>query len=235
MNTLIIPDLHGSIYAFTDLLLRAGVMDKSGARLRGWHVIQVGDLCNMAPEGQPFRGFYSYDVACIELAKTFIDEQLVGNHEVFFTHGRPVGQWNGMAPTIKGTLRERALNELKWKAATVVNGTLITHAGFNRETAARFLDNEPDPNVVAKELNKALLFGEPLPAIDSVDGMLWLRPHNRIDKRAPWPQIVGHTPIPGAPVHNLKLNTYFIDGGDYLDGAVKGLLLKKGEELWATV
>lgn len=244
MNTLVIGDIHGSLEALEDILRRSGAIDESGARVPGWEIFQVGDLLNMAPFGQSYRGFVSHDKTVLEnvLERNLIDYFLVGNHELAFTHTLPAGLWGGMAkthelePGLLGLIQEAVRND-QFNAATCVHDTLITHAGLSSD---RIPDDSDDPYVVADALNDLLISRATHelryhPAIDGDLGIFWMRPPEFVGTPTPFKQIAGHTPFFGHPLFVPKMNTWYIDSGRYTEGVGSGIVWLEGEDDWKVV
>jgi hypothetical protein len=250
-RTLVIADLHGNADALTDILRRTGVMDYEGGRVPGTHVVQLGDLANMAPTGIPFRGFYSEDERILKMAVDgWIDELLVGNHELYFTHNLNAGRWRGMAKGLydlePNTISyiQQLLYRGQFKAATAVGDTLITHAGVDEYFEHKL---PADAYGAAEVLNDMLVDvtvnRKIIDVITSNEGIFWGRPS--VDYGRPgddeaewkitdctlsdrWPQMVGHTPVRNNPT---KIRGHwFIDTGGYMETDTASAMIYENDE-----
>lgn len=233
IKTLIVPDIHGSVAAFVGLLKRAGAIemgDKGWVRRDGYRIIQLGDLANMSAPWRDFRGFRSQDAAILKLAVDgFVDDLLVGNHELHYTHNLPAGSWSGMADIHeldpKTMPRIRALvNQGQWNAAAEANGWLITHAGLHPKHTRDMPDNAKETadylNILL--LERALREKVYHPAIDGDDSIFWMRPFDVGRWRHPvtktamsYGQIVGHTPRKDHPRYVPVRKMWYLDTGGY--------------------
>lgn len=246
-NTIILGDTHGGFDAIVNTLMAAGAIDRAGEKNPDWRVVHVGDLANMAPQGRDFRGFISEDLETLAFADTVIDDLVVGNHEVFYSHGLPMG-WKGMAefhelhpdllPFMHGMVRRG-----KYVAAVEVDGMLVTHAGLHPKWLAYRYPN--DPVKVAEMLNDELIqavmdrdahVGK-YPAILDGDGIFWLRPQVKgmpdgrwtYGQKTEYTQVVGHTPDWRHPRYIKDRNVWLIDTGGYAlrDNPSVGALIKR--------
>lgn len=261
MNTIVIGDTHGSMPALYDVLKRAGAIqwDKDAddyVRLPDFRIIQIGDLANMAPHGEVYRGFVSQDKEVLQFAQDgFIDEIVIGNHELLFTHGLKSGYWYGMASNSQlesGVLElvSSLVSSNKYIAATEAHGYLLTHAGI----APRFQRKLPDdPEETAFILND-LLIGRAtrelnyVPVIDDAGyysggrgsgGMFWLRPDEVSSYEwigvTKYKQIVGHTPNKDNPYWDANAQIWYIDSGGYMQGEGAGLVFREGADDWEII
>jgi len=232
-NTIIIGDCHGNLDALITTLMAAGAVSRDGTKNKDWRVVSVGDLCNMAPYGQSYRGFVSEDLETLEYGMTVIDDLVIGNHELHFLSGafdRSVGIWHGMATGselqdgIMGAFM-RAADKGLYVAAVEVDGMLVTHAGLHKYFFERG-EYSADAAETALRLNQEFedrVFGESnyVEALDHMDGIFWLRPtpHGgwNYGHGTPFPQVCGHTPLGSHPMFYDHLNAWIIDSGGYMD------------------
>lgn len=245
MNKIILGDTHGNLDALKRTLRAHNVIDHDDNKNPNWWVGHVGDLCNMAPFGQIYRGFVSQDFETLEFGLEVIDELAVGNHELYFTHGGPmnsVGDWSGRAmfheleEGLLNLMSQATLTGHHFIAAFEVDGMLVSHAGVSQW--------EPwmgdDPKEIADILTETLVdivtasppshdtrwhrvLGLPRKMSDynAVNSSIfWARPESEFglgdwDGPAPFTQVVGHTPEFNNPRFDEKLNTWFLDNGGY--------------------
>jgi hypothetical protein len=235
-HTIVLGDVHGNLDALKATLRANGVVDENDNKNTDWRVIQVGDLCNMVPLGEIYRGFVSQDFETLQFGLEVIDTILVGNHELFFTHGLETGRWHGMARV--GELAEgmmSLISQATWNeqflAAVEVDGWLVTHAGIN--IFRPWMDD--DPAVVAdilcevlvdmathqksdpdKVRHRTLLSDERFGSAQE-NTIFWCRPWDwHPSNVAPFGQIVGHTPGFDHPAFDEKFNRWIIDNGGYM-------------------
>lgn len=236
-HTIIVGDVHGNVDALINTLMAAGAINRDGTKNNDWKIVQVGDLCNMAPYGVPYRGMYSEDLDVLEWSLEIIDVQLVGNHELFFTHGMiggmdyGISMWRGMArddelqPRLAALIKRLTQYEGRFLAAAEVDGMLVTHAGLHRHLAERapLSSNAAD---VAQDLNNALIalstheIRSYPPITDPSKGIFWNRPQPHgywsYGQGMPFIQVCGHTPLQEEhPKFYKEINTWIIDSGNY--------------------
>ena len=250
MNTLIVPDSHGNPERILNMANRAGAVghyewSPDGflfERNPDWRIIHLGDLANMSPHGQEYRGFVSQDHDALKLARDgLFDDLLAGNHETYFTHNLSSGRWYGMAqhprelhPETIPLMGRLVQWQGQYKGATTAKAGgqtyLISHAGV----APHFQkDLSQDPFEASEQINerltnRALHVMDYDDLIDSVGrdsggsgpgGLFWLRPSekNWTPRETKWPQIVGHTP--NFEDHPRWVNTrrmWYVDNGGYM-------------------
>lgn len=212
MRTVIIGDVHGRLEKLEALLERTGCLD-GGERVAGTHVIQLGDLVNL--------GYGVSELAFLERAWPWIDEHLIGNHELPAVHWSPGSAsfqgWDTRDPLAAQFVADRARS---YRAASAVGDWLITHAGLSQfywglldggERSARELagvinelwqsqPTEPDWHV---ELFEAI--GEARGGWSRHPGIMWTDIGELLDDYDaigfPLNQIVGHTPTGGPELH----------------------------------
>jgi hypothetical protein len=260
MNTIILGDVHGCLDGLIFTLMKAGAIDREGNKNPDWRIVQVGDLANMAPLGQEYRGFLSEDLETVEFSIDVIDDQVVGNHEVIFTHGIPSGSWHGRGFQENGDfdpklvpLMKRMANPInpmdkpKFVAAVEVDGMLVTHAGLHRDWLTHMGWPKDDPKQVASLLNDllfetamgnvALTNGFASDPINHENGIFWLRPkpYGRWDygQGTEFMQVCGHTPMREHPKFYDHLNAWIIDSGGYMNKVnphIPALIKYEGED-----
>ena len=175
-KVLVIPDIHGKI----ELLEK--ILDKHGNVER---VIQIGDLANCVLADK------DGDVKCIELAKKFGIECLIGNHEHPYFGGV---RFSGFYPVPE--VKEAVLS-VDWKVATTVGDTLLTHAGVHLFMESRF-DSAKDAadklNALWKENPRDPVFNgisDARRGYDAYGGVLWRDFSEFVTQK--FPQVFGHT------------------------------------------
>lgn len=212
MKKVIFGDMHNREFVVKDLFHKIGLMDSEGNRAEGFHTIQLGDLLSL--------GYGEQEAAFRRWVKPFIDEQLIGNHELpAFTHYPNLVEfwgWDRRDTIAESMVRSEHtagwmgddIPDL-WKPATHVGDWLITHAGLSIRG-----QKELGVGKTAKEYADALndLWRQHLEDRDADPLFLSTGQHNggifwiRIEYlRAGYrdvhvPQIVGHTPFD----HNKK-------------------------------
>lgn len=207
MRTFVISDAHG----YPELIQNA--LDHGGFRPGEDAFVYAGDLLDRGPDPQ----------GCIDLVDRHATEVLLGNHEVDVLLYSVIYPQSWESLVCRRMLIDKVLNadpDGAWKAATCVEGVLITHAGVSSEYEAVFSDEcQVDPLLLAKNVNRAFLseVRAQLETGDSKeDGILgdhgptWFRPlpYSDLLPLTGIRQVVGHTP----PVPELEdVGFYMVD------------------------
>ena len=193
MRTFVISDAHG----YPELIQNA--LDHGGFRPGVDAFVYAGDLLDRGTDAE----------GCIALVEEYATEVLLGNHDVaalldFFVYPQDPG-----ARRFRSLFIDRVLNaepDHAWKAATCVDGMLITHAGLSSAYERVFEEEcDGDPVCLAGYLNRALLdavtreleTGEyDEQGILGDGGPTWFRPRPYGDllPLTGIRQVVGHTP-----------------------------------------
>jgi hypothetical protein len=190
MRTIICSDAHGYLSLITNALAATGFVEGRD------RFVYAGDLMDRGPD----------PVGCFELVDSVADVVLFGNHDVACALGLPIAPRDPNATVLADRLRDRATGEdPRWRLATVVDGTLVTHGGVAEdwrdalEGCGRNLDD------FAAELNRlfkaqfarALRTGarEWSKGVLGYAGPLWFRPLEDGPPLLDIVQVVGHTPI----------------------------------------
>ena len=227
--TAIFGDMHNREVVVRDLFDKIGLIDSNGNRNPGFHTIQLGDLLSL--------GYGEQEAEFLKWVRQFIDEQLIGNHELpFFTSYPDLVAFQGMEARdivaeqmIRSEFNKAYMLEEEpnlWKAATHVGKWLITHAGLSvalqrDELKVIGKDAEYIANLLNTEWRKCVedRSADPLflHAGEHNGGIFW---HRLNYLRAGYqschvPQIVGHTPwadkmCPPA-IQNKDSNLWCID------------------------
>ncbi len=207
MRTFVISDAHG----YPELIRNA--LDHGGFRPGADRFVYAGDLLDRGPDPD----------SCIRLVDQWATEVLLGNHEIGVMLDFAVYPQTPESYACRQVLFDRVLGagpESGWKAATCVDGVLVTHAGVSSEYGPVFWGEcRGDPSLLAAWLNQELLTairheletGEwDEDGILGHDGPTWFRPTRR-GFLQPLPglrQVVGHTP----PVEELEhMDFYMVD------------------------
>jgi hypothetical protein len=196
-RTFVFGDVHGMIGLLKGLLLKAGVLERTGdgvyRRIEGFQVISIGDLV----DGREFTAWS--DRRLLERAPDWIDRIVVGNHELGFLGGLGFdSQWDDNEKSLRRRLRELASTGMI-VPAFYEGETLITHAGlssyFPYETAA---DAAAAITEAWHTERGGLLIsgvGKDRWGDDVTGGVCWL--DWRMARNPRFDQIVGHTPSGG--------------------------------------
>jgi len=193
MRTFVISDAHGCPELIQNALRHGGFEPGVDA------FVYAGDLLDRGPDGK----------GCIAIVERYATEVLLGNHDVAAVFGLDVFPQDPGSPAFGPFLAGKVLSSERsraWKAATCVEGVLITHAGVSEEYQETFLvDCRSDPVRLAERLNdgfrdlvarKSLIRDwDDHPLLGGL-GPFWFRP---------WPfsylrplsgciQVAGHTP-----------------------------------------
>ena len=201
MKTVVFGDMHNRDYCVKDLFRKIGLMDDKGERVEGFHTIQAGDLLSL--------GYGEQEAEFLKWVRPFIDEQLIGNHELPaftpYSHTVQFVGWEDRDIVAEQMIRSEFMRGEPnlWKAATNVGKWLIVHAGASIQVQKELGLIGKDAEHCAKVLNDVWedhLSGRiPDPVIlnasQSHGGIFWVRleylragyMENHV------PQIVGHT------------------------------------------
>lgn len=193
METLVIPDVHGDVGILAGLLKQESVIDDAWERVDHENtIVQLGDLANCA-------GDNTSDLACLQQAEEWLDVYLIGNHEHPYFGGP---RFSGFSSDAVIGHKLQLLNGLGLiRAAHVVDGILLTHAGVIRDAV---LDADHEPGLAmdwAIALNDQWerntihpifsTIGKSRGGVSRFGGVLWADFSER--KHRDFPQIFGHT------------------------------------------
>lgn len=248
MKTIVLSDMHNRMACARDLFQKIGLMDEDGERVDGFHVIQLGDLLSL--------GYGEQEVEFLEWVRPFIDEQLIGNHELPALVHRPdlvkfVG-WEDRDIVAEQMVRSefrqaytQSEDSNLWKAATHVGKWLITHAGASHMVLSELEVEDKTARAIAHTLND--LFDDMIMTnkIDPIfyhagasdGGIFWLRlQYLRAGYRSCHiPQIVGHTPYMDKmcppSIQNKDGNLWAID----TPGSIAALITEDDGETWELI
>ncbi len=204
-RTFVISDAHG----YPELI--ASALDGGGFRPGVDALVYAGDFIDRGPDS----------AGCLDLIETYATEVLFGNHELAVLVGFELFEQTPESRLLRQGFLDRAFSSdpaTVWKAATSVDGVLITHAGVARHYEHVFHGPcRGRPELLADALNREFLLAvrRELEHGDWDDdgilgdrGPLWFRP-------APWgggeplagvTQVVGHSP----PVSTLEADGFFM-------------------------
>ena len=193
MRTFVIADAHG----YPEII--EGALDDGGFKPGVDAFVYAGDLLDRGPD----------PAGCLELVERYATEVLVGNHELAVLLGFPMSGSERQSRSFRQVLLDRVLSadpEKAWKAATCVQGVLVTHAGVHaRYQEVLNGECQGDPALLAEHLNEAfaaavrqeLETGDwDMHGILGDTGPLWFRPLPYWGRTplAGVTQVVGHTP-----------------------------------------
>jgi len=193
MRTFVMSDAHG----YPELIQNA--LNHGGFRPGEDGFVYAGDLLDRGPDSQ----------GCIDLLELYATEVLLGNHELAVLLDFFIYPQNAESLAYRRVLIDKVLNSApgsEWKAATCVEGVLISHAGASSRFEDMFRGEcHGDPVLLAEHLNQVFLAavraeletGEwEEEGILGEDGPLWFRPRPYSDllPAAGVRQVVGHTP-----------------------------------------
>ncbi len=203
MRTLVISDAHGC----PEIIQNA--LDHSGFRPGRDALIYAGDLLDRGPDAE----------ACISLAERYATEVLFGNHDLAALFNFYIYPQNPESLAFRPLFLEKALSPDRskaWKAATCVEGVLVTHAGVSAVYEDIFVGEcRSDTAMLAERLNadfRAVVAREPRlgdwyehPLLSDY-GPFWFRPwpYSQFSPLPGCVQVAGHTP----PLKHLR-NTGF--------------------------
>ena len=232
----IVGDVHGDVRGLRYLLQTIGAIDENDQRLPGFYLIQLGDLLHCG-HGEMIR-----DRATAEFAEDLFDEQLAGNHELYHAYRLKTGEFQGMDKTVfpeTQSILSKWSRENKMKAATSIDGWLISHAGLHSSFIGEM---SSDPGKAAQEINNLFIrrISErtEVPQFDWIGaarsgqhahgGIFWADFDELIaDTANPYKQIVGHTPQ--KEVRKVGDKLWCVDVGAALSRRVPALV-KNGED-----
>ena len=193
LRTIVVSDAHGYPAVIANAL--------EHARFRPGvdRFVYAGDFVDRGPD----------ELGCLELVERYATQVLVGNHELAVLVDYPLAEQTAASRGLRQLLLDRVLSTdpcSAWRAATCIDGVLVTHAGISSLYARVFAEHcDRDPARLAEHLNQVF--------VDAVrrqletgrwdragilgdDGVLWFRPR-------PWSsllplanvvQVTGHTP-----------------------------------------
>lgn len=233
---IIVGDIHSDIAGLMLLLKTVGAVDNDYKRLPGFWLVSLGDLLHLGHDS------HVRDRDTAEFARGLFDVMLLGNHELWHSHGLDAGRFNGMHndvfPEVKHMIQS-------WRdqyvPAYALDGALLTHAGVH----SVYLDQMPkDSNardlerIIARRWKSRLATGKKDPLFDAVSplrggasnqvgGLFWADHHEHLtDHKKSVIQIYGHSPQ--KDVTFSEKNVYCVDVGAALSGKVPALV-KQGE------
>jgi len=207
MKAVVFGDLHSRRFKCEELFKSIGLMAEDGTRNEGFHVISLGDVVSL--------GYDEQECDFLHFVEPFIDEWLLGNHEV------PAIWWNGELDFMGWDMdpwhgwhigRDREAEQLvrakfmrgEYKTATTLGKWLITHAGVSIRHQKKNEFNKMSVEDVATRLNSMFLEcleeRKNIPVISDcgqhTGGIFWLRPEYLTpgyNLQNHLPQIIGHT------------------------------------------
>ncbi len=193
MRTFVISDAHGHPELIHNALEHGGFEPARDA------LVYAGDLLDRGPDAS----------GCIALVEQYATEVLIGNHDLAAMLDLDIFPQHGESPALGPLLLEKVLAtdcSKAWKAATCIEGVLITHAGVAEEYGGILRDDcQGDPSRLADYLNAVFLRvvarqpkvtaweEEPLLGFD---GPFWFRPQPCAGGKplGGCRQVVGHSP-----------------------------------------
>ena len=193
MRTFVVSDAH----SYPELIQNA--LDHGGFQPGVDGFVYAGDLLDRGPDPE----------GCIDLVDRYATESLLGNHEVAVLLGFIVYPQSAESLACRRVLIDKVLNAAAgsaWKAATCVEGVLVTHAGVSSRHEGVFRDEcQGDPRLLAEHINRAFLAAVRAEletgkweedGILGDDGPTWFRPrpYSNLLPLAGLRQVVGHTP-----------------------------------------
>lgn len=203
MRTFVISDAHGCPEIILNSL-EHGSFDPGQDSF-----VYAGDLLDRGEDAQ----------GCIALVERYASEVVLGNHDVAALLGFYVFPQNPESPGFRDFFRDRVLiadRAKAWKAATSVEGVLITHAGVSEDYDRVFREEcGSDPARLAGRLNgafRAVVEREPRVGdwreheLLGDCGPFWFRPwpYSHLLPLSDCPQVVGHTP----PLDNVDIDGF---------------------------
>ena len=211
MRTFVISDAHGCPEVILNAFRHGGFDPGRDA------FVFAGDAVDRGPDAE----------GCLRLVERYATEVLLGNHDLAALFGFHVFPQNPESLSFRPLLLERALSG-QWKAATSVEGVLVTHAGVSKDYERMFEDEcASDPARLAERFNatfRALVeWRDTLhrwydDALLGDCGPFWFRPRPYSDllPLLSCVQIAGHT-VPltrmeGTPFHMIDPTP--ADGGE---------------------
>ena len=192
-RTIVVSDAHGYPAVIENALEHAGF--RPGVD----RFVYAGDFVDRGPDS----------LGCLELIERYATRVLVGNHELAVIVGFPLGEQTATSRGLRQRLLDRALDadpRTAWRAATCVDGVVVTHGGVSslyEDAFTRGCDRDPVRLVdhlnatfvaaVRRELETGLweqagILGD--------DGVFWFRPRpwSIIEPLQGVVQVTGHTP-----------------------------------------
>ena len=142
-RTFVISDVHG----YPELIENA--LDHGAFRDGVDDLIFAGDFVDRGPDAE----------GCLALLERYATRTLVGNHELAVLLGFPLFEQTPDSLGLRQTLLDRVLARTAdaWRAVTVVNGILISHAGVSSAYQGLWRDVGRDPYLFASRLNEQFL------------------------------------------------------------------------------
>jgi hypothetical protein len=246
----IVGDVHGAYRGLELLLREVGAIDEAGDRVDSHFVVQLGDLVHL---GDDVR---EADLHALELGLRWIDLQILGNHEAFYTHRLESAWWTHMHrpdqlhPELLARLPQLA-SEGHYHIAASIDGWILTHAGIHPHHQPPLLERAgEDPRAVVETLtgifDERLANGRRVPIIDSSGpirgydtepgGVLWcdFTEQEEVIGRNRLYQIVGHTPQDPGP-RLVGGTIWAADMGGARTGTMSALVKGPREEEWTPV
>ncbi len=216
MRTFVIADAHGH-----PEIIQAALEHGSFSPGRD-HFVFGGDFLDRGPDPQ----------GCLDLIECHATEVIVGNHDVAVLLGMFIWPQDEGSPRYRSLLIDKVLNKdprYAWKAATAVEGVIVSHAGISGRYERVFRETcREDPQLFAEQLNEEFRaavrrrLGEAEEDANAgADGMFgdygpfWFRPppYSRARPLSGVAQVAGHSP----PVKELaKDQFYMIDPAVWL-------------------
>jgi hypothetical protein len=193
MRTFVISDAHG----YPEFIQNA--LDHGGFRPGEDGFVYAGDLLDRGPDPQ----------GCIDLVEQYATEVLLGNHELTVLLDFFICPQDAESLACRRVMIDKVLTDApggRRKAATCVEGVLISHAGVSSRFEDVFRGEcHGDPALLAAHLNQVFLAAVRAEletgeweegGILGDDGSLWFRPQPYSDllPAAGIRQVVGHTP-----------------------------------------
>jgi hypothetical protein len=191
-NELIVGDVHARPHVLAGLLRAVGAVDKRNRRVRGWSLVQLGDLLDAGASA-------ARNVQTARLALQTLDLVLAGNHELRMFGARSSAHGAALA-----TLATRG-----WpQAATACDDWLVTHAGVHPELAAALPADAASAaltlndrwNRAGRERHEDPWFADRGPRRGGdapFGGIMWLHTDEwPVGATTAWGQVTGHVPQP---------------------------------------
>lgn len=204
-RTFVISDAHG----YPDLIENALEHGEFSPGIDD--LVYAGDFVDRGPDAE----------GCLELIERYATHVLVGNHELAVLLGFQLFEQTRESRALRQLLLDRVLTgeaRTQWKAVSVVDGLLLSHAGVSQAYQQVFHGEcQGDPTRLAAHLNEAflaavrreLLTGDwDTEGIIGTNGPLWFRPQP-YSSRLPLAgvtQVVGHTP----PLPHLEPSGFYM-------------------------
>jgi len=196
VRTFVISDAHGCPEIIQNALRHGGFEPGQDA------FVYAGDLLDRGPDAD----------GCLSLVEQYATEVLLGNHDVAALLSLYVLPQNPESPAFGPLLADRVTRPGRsgaWKAATCVEGVLVTNAGVSEDYERIFVaECHSDPAVLAARLNAEFLalVRRKAEIHDWSDhellgdlGPFWFRPwpYSHLHPLRGCVQVVGHTPALG--------------------------------------